>query len=218
MYTTRMANIKKVKLSGLSSGQNPREHLENHRERGPAKLSFTLEDVSREASVVIQHARAKFARWTSADLPKLAAFLTTTFARAAQPLSNDQLREVFGERFPLWDKRFPRWQLFRCGFPACGNVLVESRLCEEHGGLNTLRLGSHGDRPLRVQIRIAGDWVPFTRAAAGFPSKPVWHADDNLYNDSFANLRTWVLEPPGPQSENSPVLSSVSSSPGTDGP
>jgi len=171
----------------LKPGENPRKVFkQRHRERGPARL-FTFDDLAAAALEAPSTTRKKLR--TTTDARTAARYIMDVLARSSARLSDEQAVQALGRYATpeTWRARWPRFDLYRCGFPDCVEVtLLEPGLCMKHGG------------PLRPFAKIEEDhfmiwtgheYTPICRMIFGVVgSGAVEHVDKNSWNNHPDNL------------------------------
>jgi len=170
----------------LKPGENPRKVFrQRHRERGPSRL-FTFDDLADAANEAPSTTRSKLR--TSTDARTAALYIVEALTRRSQKLTDEEAVQALAGAATLkeWRGRWPRFDLYRCGFPNCTVTLLEPSLCAEHGG------------PFQPFARINGDhfefwtgreYTPICRIIFGIiGSGAVEHVDQNAWNNHPDNL------------------------------
>jgi len=121
-------------MPALKPRENPRKVFKHrHRERGPSRL-FTFDDLALAAVEAPSTTRSKLR--TSTDARTAALYITEALTRRSQRLTDDEVVQALAGTATLkeWRARWPRFDLYRCGFPSCPTTMMEPGLCTPHGG------------------------------------------------------------------------------------
>ena len=170
----------------LKPGENPRKRFkQRHRERGPSRL-FTFDDLATAANEAPSTTRSKLR--TTTDARTAALYIVEALTRGSMKLTDEEVVQALNGAATLkeWRGRWPRFDLYRCGFPTCTATLLEPGLCERHGG------------PLRPFAKIVDDhftvwtgreYTPICCVIFGvIGSGAVEHVDQNTWNNHPDNL------------------------------
>ena len=168
---------------------NPREDG-RHRERGPKKYTYTVNDVARLA----QRSPATINATHACDLTELesvVAYIQAARIRSSRPLEPQEW--MGAEAAHLWDDRWPRLDAYRCARHECAEVMLGSPgFCRKHGGGSPAWKIEDG----HMALRIAGKYVQYHRLimypqCAGLD---VHHVDFNSWNNRPENLVVMTKE------------------------
>lgn len=170
----------------LKRGENPRKVFrQRHRERGPSRL-FTFDDLAVAADESPATTRSKLR--TTTDARTAARYIVDALARRSVRLTDDETVQALHGFATLrqWQTRWPRFDLYRCGFPGCKGTMLQPGLCDQHGG------------PLQPFAKIIDDhftlwtgreYTPICRVIFGvIGSGAVEHIDQNPWNNHPDNL------------------------------
>lgn len=170
----------------LKRGENPRKVFRHrHRERGPSRL-FTFDDLAAAADESPATTRSKLR--TTTDARTAARYIVDALARRSVRLTDDEAVQALHGAATLkqWQARWPRFDLYRCGFPGCKATALQPGLCEQHGG------------PLQPFAKIVDDhfmiwtgreYTPICRVIFGvIGTGAVEHVDQNPWNNHPDNL------------------------------
>lgn len=176
-------------MSTLLPGQNPRDHIPNHRERGPKLISFTYDDLAAASG----YARGSCQQMSGQvkHLTDLAMIVVRGMARGrSKEFTRDRYVALFSERYiERWEKRWPRFCLYTCAVADCPVPVVNGKgLCRRHsrvGGAMVL------DKYQYFALRVEGSvCVPYHRLVVGCPDgMDVHHKDYNKWNNRPENLQ-----------------------------
>jgi len=173
----------------LLPGDNPRETLEGHKERGPKRYSYTASDIA-EASKY--SALSTFPNLDKGDLTSVAVHVVRGVQRGIQPmeLTDEELDAYVLCTREQWDARYPKFELYECGM--CDGLLTYAGLCSAHGGPKaspTCLLKGY------YNIRLGKRYVPIHRIIAGTPTgMSTHHKDRNRLNNRADNLQVLTKE------------------------
>lgn len=169
----------------LRPGDNPRKVFsKSHRERGPAKL-FTFDDLA--AAAVEAPATTRSRLRTSTDARQAALYIINALARRSTKLVDDAAAASVGLSLVQWRQRWPRFELFGCGFPDCKKSLLQPGLCQDHGG--PLRPFALVDDD-HVMLWTGSEYTPICHVMLNVPdTQRVEHLDGNTWNNRPMNLR-----------------------------
>lgn len=119
-------------MPALKPGEDPRRVLRRHRERGPAHL-FTFDELAEAAIESPATTRSRLR--TTTDARTAALYITEALAKRSIQLTDvEAVQALAGAATPEeWQKRWPRFDLYRCGFPSCPAIILVPGLCEAHG-------------------------------------------------------------------------------------
>lgn len=170
----------------LKRGENPRKVFrQRHRERGPSKL-FTFDDLAVAADESPATTRSKLR--TTTDARTAARYIIDALAERSVRLTDVQVVQALQGAATLtqWRARWPRFDLYECGFPGCAATLLQPGLCDQHGG------------PLQPFAKIVDDhfmiltgreYTPLCRVVFGvIGGGAVEHVDQNPWNNHPDNL------------------------------
>jgi len=170
----------------LKRGENPRKVFrQKHRERGPSRL-FTFDDLAVAADEAPATTRSKLR--TSTDARTAARYIIDALAGRSVRLSDVEVVQALHGAATLkqWQSRWPRFDLYRCGYPGCAVATMEPGLCDHHGG------------PLQPFAKVVGDhfmiwtgreYTPICRVIFGvIGGGAVEHIDQNPWNNHPDNL------------------------------
>lgn len=116
----------------LKRGENPRKVFrQRHRERGPSRL-FTFDDLAVAADESPATTRSRLR--TTTDARTAARYIVDALARRSVLLTDEQAVETLQTTLKHWRARWPRFDLYQCGFPSCKATMLQPGLCEQHGG------------------------------------------------------------------------------------
>jgi len=163
----------------IRAGENPRDVLPRHRERGPKRYEYTVEDVARVTGYSVLTVR-KRKIGTVADLLALGLRVLKRDGRRSVPVLPGGLT-VLG--LAAWENRWPRWDLYRCLARSCDELVLGSGLCPKHGfPMLALRRGY-------FCVRVGLGWEALHRLILQ-PSDGlvVHHIDGNKWNNRLENL------------------------------
>jgi len=165
-------------MRALQRGENPRNALSRHQERGPKRYEYTVEDVS----MVTGYAISTLRQSRVDSLTEVVHLALRRLRRNREPVVPNDLTEI---QLADWENRWPRFEMYRCSVPGCPNRVLVSDLCEEHGH-PAVRMGTGGYFVVRFG---PSDWVPFHRLILQ-PAKGMHthHIDLNKWNNRLENL------------------------------
>lgn len=173
----------------LLPGDNPRETLEGHRERGPKRYSYTASDLA-EASKYSP--LSTFPNLDKSDLTSVAVHVVRGVQRKIQPRepTDEELDTWVLCTREQWDARYPKFYMYECAM--CDGILTYAGLCSAHGGPKapptSLIKGYYN-------IRLGNRNVPIHRIIAGAPTgMSTHHKDRNKLNNRAENLEVLTKE------------------------
>jgi len=173
----------------LKPGENPRQMLPGHKERGPVPHGFTLADIAKAAGVGNQTVRKAITdkRLDPSDLASVAAYVNRGLARKSKPLEEEAVGLLPAAQKKWWKNRWPKFQLYKCSHNGCPELLMSPGACAAHGG--DKRPAMKLDPDYRIVVLIDKDYVPLHRlivqAAKGMHTH---HRDGNPWNNRWDNL------------------------------
>lgn len=155
-----------------------------HRERGQSRL-FTFSDLAEAAGESPATTRSRLR--TTIDARTAARYIIDALARQSEKLTDEQATQsIKNVTLTEWRQRWPRFDLYRCGFPRCEHTMLEPGLCRHHGG------------SIRPLVMIDGghfvmwtgrEYTEICHIIFGVPgSTPVEHLDRNTWNSHPDNL------------------------------
>ncbi len=172
-------------MPALKPGENPRKLFRHHhRERGQTRL-FTLSDLASAAHEAPATTRSRLR--TTTDARTAALYIIDALARRSEKLSDEEVVQTLKNvTLVEWHRRWPRFDLYRCGFPDCTNTMVEPGLCPRHGGSIRPLVMIDGDHFVMWTGR---EYVEICHVIFGVSSTtPVEHLDRNTWNSHPDNL------------------------------
>lgn len=174
----------------IQPGQNPRDVFRRHRERGHKKFEYTYETLANLKGIKEQSVRVAVhdGRLDPENLLSVSRYLLKTAVPSEAPLTNEEFVKAIGEEEALnkWSARYPRFDMFVCGYPECGELLVGARLCAKHGPAKPMLILN---KALYFEMLIGNDYIPLHRLVMGEPAgMDVHHKDHNRWNNHPANL------------------------------
>jgi hypothetical protein len=172
----------------LGRGEDPREVFGyRHRERGPAKHAYTYKDLSALLGVAESTVRTELTG--DSPIEQVAVWIVSRLSRKSIPLTEDEGVVVMGEH---WRNRWPKVDLFTCGYPRCKSILPYQGCCPVHGGPALVPLTAV-DPYGKLQFALRTDKgrkLPLHRLAVGpVAGKFVCHIDRNPLNNRPENLK-----------------------------
>jgi hypothetical protein len=173
-------------MPALKPHENPRKAFAQcHRERGPARL-FTFDDLAVAAIEAPSTIRKKLR--TTTDARTAALYITEALTRRSQKLADDEAVQALAGATTLkkWRTRWPRFDLYRCGFPSCTATMLEPGLCTPHGGSFQPFAKIIDDH---FVLWTGREYTPICHVIFGvISSGAVEHADQNPWNNHPDNL------------------------------
>jgi len=186
----------------LKPGTNPRDAFgKRHKERGPVRLSFTLEDVAQAAERSLATVRSSLGPLQGMQnlqntrpqvlLRHIASFVMTRLqTRFSSPPSKDLLLKFLNRhqvKLEDWENRWPKFPVFTCAL--CDEILFYQGLCASHGGppLEPVRL-----RAGHFEMKLASKYVKVHELVLGTSHTGhhrVVHLDNNTLNNHPSNLK-----------------------------
>jgi hypothetical protein len=170
----------------LKPGENPRRVFkQRHRERGPSRL-FTFDDLAAAATEAPATTRSKLR--TTTDARTAALYITEALMRRSEKLTDDGVIQALKGRATLktWRARWPRFDLYRCGFPGCTDTMLSPGLCGAHGGTLQPFAKIVDDH---FMILTGREYTPLCRVIFGvIGTGAVEHVDQNPWNNHPDNL------------------------------
>jgi hypothetical protein len=173
-------------MPALKPRENPRKVFkQRHRERGPSRL-FTFDDLAVAAVEAPSTTRSKLR--TTTDARTAALYITEALTRRSQRLTDEEAVHALAGTATLkeWRARWPRFDLYRCGFPSCVATMLEPGLCTPHGGSFQPFAKIEGDH---FVLWTGREYTPICRVIFGvIGSGAVEHVDQNAWNNHPDNL------------------------------
>lgn len=128
----------------------------------------------------------------SGDLVLLAERISVRTRVKSRRLTDEEIGRLLGERkLSMWERRFPRFDIWRCARDDCRAVLFNSGRCVLHGGDPPL---IRFDANLYFEVLVGRKYVPLHRLMCGEPKgSEVHHIDVNKWNNRIENLQ--ILSP-----------------------
>jgi hypothetical protein len=170
----------------LKRGENPRKVFrQKHRERGPSRL-FTFDDLAVAADEAPATTRSKLR--TTTDARTAARYIIDALAGRSVRLTDTEAVQVLHGAATLkqWRSRWPRFDLYRCGYPSCVATMMEPGLCSEHGGPTQPFAKIIGDH---FMLWTGREYTPICRMIFGvIGGGAVEHVDQNPWNHHPDNL------------------------------
>lgn len=195
----------------LKPGQNPRDVLSNHEDRGLQRNHYTYDDLAEICGVKVASMQADRSVRV-ADLRSVAVRIVRALRAQSKALTPADLRKLWGSDTLAaeWEARYPPVDLYWCGYPACTAVRVGPGLCVDHGGdrFPGLDLTPAGYMRLRTGER----YTPLHRLLVPAAGMDVHHVDGNRWNNHPTNLNPmphathWAVHQPEPNAPADPVL------------
>lgn len=178
----------------LKPGQNPRQALARHAERGPVEFRYHLPELAEvtglKVSTLKDHPILRYAR--SRDLRSVALFAVSRLLPRLRPLTAAEAFEDERET-AQWGGRWPLLQVYGCPVPGCASLALGGPLCFAHGSRGW-RFSSGSGAPFELWL---GDrWVAFHRWMLDEPRGfDVVHRDGNPWNNRPGNLEAVKSRP-----------------------
>jgi hypothetical protein len=173
-------------MKPFKPGSDPRKVFKGeHRERKPTRL-FTFDDLATAAVEAPATTRKKLRTTTNART--VALYIVDALARGSVRLSDEEAVQALAGAATLkeWRGRWPRFDLYRCGYPDCVNTLLDAGLCVSHGGSARPTVKIEGDHFVMWTGRA---YTPICRVIFGvIDSGAVEHIDQNSWNNHPDNL------------------------------
>jgi hypothetical protein len=170
----------------LKPGENPRRKFKHrHRERGPTRL-FTLDDFA--AAAIESPTTIRKVLRTTTDARTASLYVIEALARGSIKLNDEAAVQALNGAVTLkeWRARWPRFDLYRCGFPDCTRTMLEAGLCSSHGGPVQPIAKIEGDH---FMIWTGREYTEICRVIFGvIGSGAVEHIDRNPWNNHPDNL------------------------------
>jgi len=187
----------------LKPGENPRQVLPRHEERGEVAFYYTLKMIAEAAGVTYQTVRKAVTTErlrpvvhgdvTAEGLRSVAAYILRTLAHKSAPLDGDEVQGMLPPHWRRWWRnRWPKFELYRCANPDCDELLLGPGACGQCGGDKRpqLKLGSDG----HILVLVSRDYIPLHRLITQTPrGMHTHHRDGNPWNNRYSNLES--LEP-----------------------
>jgi hypothetical protein len=189
-------------MEPLQPGQNPRDVMPNHRERGPKEYVYTVESVAaaagRAVTTVRQDSGPRLAKSPKgvemSDLLSVARYVQRHAVAGSRLLTDEEAMDRLEIDCPAdleqrrrdWVARWPRFEAYGCAATGCREVLLEAGFCPAHGGARRPSLILYGDY---FNVLVADQYQPFHRLILGSPpGLDVHHIDENKWNNRPTNL------------------------------
>lgn len=192
----------------LKPGEDPRQALPRHEERGPIEHTFVLADLAEAAGVNYQtlrkamtegrlaiHKKPVGQRLSPDELRSIVSYVGYSLARKGQPLHEEVLQARLPEQqWGWWKNRMPRFDFFSCQFPDCLELLFSSGLCSKHGGPRKPAITFNHD--WNILLLLDGQsYVSLARIITQAPAGAhTHHRDGNPWNNRFENLEVLSLK------------------------
>jgi hypothetical protein len=172
-------------MPAFKPGENPRKLFRHHhRERGQTRL-FTLSDLAGAANEAPATTRSRLR--TTTDARTAALYIIDALARRSEKLSDEEaVQTIKNVTLVEWRRRWPRFDLYRCGFPDCASTMAEPGLCPSHGGSIRPLVMIDGDHFVMWTGREYTEICHVIFGVAG--TTPVEHLDRNTWNSHPDNL------------------------------
>jgi len=172
-------------MRALQRGENPRDVLSCHRERGPKRYEYTVEDVARVTGYAVNTLRTS----RIDSLIEVVHLALRRLRRHRKPVIPEEWTE---RQRRDWGNRWPRFELYECSVPGCKNRVLVSDLCEEHGNPAVRFSGDYGHFWVRFG---PSESVPLHRLILQ-PAKGMHthHIDFNKWNNRRENLKELTQE------------------------
>ena len=166
---------------------NPRDYFSSHRERGMKQHTYTFQDIADAAGLALSTVRSQ-PKEALRSLQRVAVFITQRLNRRSRRVDDLKvLRAQFGAKLELWENRFPRFDLYRCGYSGCPQVLLYEGLCSACGGPSHPTLIF--DPNDYVAVYLGGLYLPWHRLVLTAPvGSDTHHHDGNKWNNRLDNL------------------------------
>lgn len=177
-----------MNMSTLLPGQNPRDHLPNHRERGPKPFSFTHEHIAAASGHTVGTLHQIRRRMTTITEIALTIIRGSTRVRSRE-LTREEYVALLGEKYmERWEARWPLFCLFTCGIEGCQVPVVNGRgICKDHSGSKPAMIL---DKLHYFRLRVGSVYQPYHRLVVGEPEgMDVHHKDYNKWNNRPDNLQ-----------------------------
>lgn len=171
----------------LEPGMNPRDYISRHRERGPKRHEYTYPELAKRLNVslgTVQNHRP--------DTPERVARLVhrQQVRQVSSPLTDEEIERFLGVgKLPLWENRWPTFQLWWCG--GCrSEVLLSKGLCLSCGGSYPAATFNPG---MYFALRVGPDVMPYPHYVPYHQlvlstDRTIHHADGNKWNNRMENL------------------------------
>jgi hypothetical protein len=190
-------------MKPLQPGENPREVMSHHKERGPKRYTYTLEDIAAASGYTLGSVRQLTARGMvergvgadPSDLRAVAMLVQRRRQEASAVLGDAAVIARLGLQYPAdrakqvahWAARWPRFAVYGCVWEGCQSVLFEPGSCAKHGGSPrpTMVFSTTG----YVMVLLADRYHAYHRLVLGCPAgMDVHHRDENRWNNRPDNL------------------------------
>lgn len=167
-------------MNALQPGQNPRDCLPCHRERGSESIIISNDDLRTLAHTKLGRISVR------QPLEVIISSVVRLWERRNRILDPSDT-DLFSEsELLLWDRRYPRVELYRCIFPGCATIQLSRGLCRIHcGSVQGLSL----NEKRYMCIRTGNRQIPLHQVIANPPKgMHVHHIDLNKWNNHPDNL------------------------------
>jgi hypothetical protein len=177
----------------LKPGEDPRNVLPGHQERGKIQFAYDLAQIAVAANLNYQTVRKAVSqeKLDPENLRSVASYIQRALARKSKTLKGGEMLSMLGpQRGKWWKNRWPKFDLYQCAQPECSHLLFAPGACAEHGGDRKPGVRFDSDGHICVLLR-GSDYVPLHRLIAQTPKgMHTHHRDGNPWNNRFDNLES----------------------------